>query len=420
MRILYFIVIFFVANDGVANSKFQEYLKNKNNKFEQFQIQKNTEFEAYRQQKLDEFDQYRQQIMQDWVVPDQTSIEEEVIYTEDLQTRIKINAVTRTVKIEHLTDEKVEPNAVYQSLSNDPNTKLIIDNLDMASENSGARLLTTDSVDLVEQPTEAEAKRVVNKQIIAHKEQSLAQVGIENSQSDKASIIETTNTRTIKAEQQFEQNKLNNPSYKNIQEQVIQLPDKFEYFQVQKYIPFYIEQSTATDINLSLLLAISQAESSFISDAESHIPAFGLMQIVPHTAGLDVANKVLYESQPTREILIEPEKNIIYGSSYLQLLTTQYLSGIEHPLSRQYCITAAYNTGAGNVAKVFNSDRSMKLVPAVQKINQLAPQEVYQTLIDELPYSETQKYLIKVSKLVTRYQVQTQQWNLSNKDINDE
>ncbi|WP_297895203.1 transglycosylase SLT domain-containing protein [Shewanella sp.] len=157
-------------------------------------------------------------------------------------------------------------------------------------------------------------------------------------------------------------------------------------------------------LNSSLLLAIMEVESSFNPMAQSPIPAFGLMQIVPDSAGKDVNSRVFkINKAPSPEQLFEPEHNITFGSAFLNILDKSYLSGITDPLSRHYCVIAAYNTGAGNVASVFHPKRKKALNEAVKVINTLTPQQVYQKLITELPYSETRKYLRKVTEAIPSY-----------------
>merc|ERR1712065_121171 len=107
-------------------------------------------------------------------------------------------------------------------------------------------------------------------------------------------------------------------------------------------------------IREALVFAIMHSESSFNPMARSHIPAFGLMQIVPRSAGID-SYKYLYGKRKvvSSTYLYDSKKNIKMGSAYLHLLQYKYLSHIKDPISKLYCVIAAYNTGAGNVAKAF-------------------------------------------------------------------
>lgn len=160
-----------------------------------------------------------------------------------------------------------------------------------------------------------------------------------------------------------------------------------------KYKPIVDRYADRFSISRNLVFAIMKTESDFNPYAVSHAPAFGLMQIVPTTAGRDVYAFLNKKSgTPSKTILFTPEKNIQYGTAYLHLLQYKYLEEIQDPLSREYCSIAAYNTGAGNVLRAFHKDRGR----APERINALAPLKVYETLRTELSSDEARRYLAKV------------------------
>jgi membrane-bound lytic murein transglycosylase C len=146
-------------------------------------------------------------------------------------------------------------------------------------------------------------------------------------------------------------------------------------------------------ISRNLVYAIMKVESDFNPFAVSSASAVGLMQVVPSTAGSDVYRFLHGKSgQPSRQDLFEPPANITYGTAYLHLLDTRFLGGVTDPVSREYCVIAGYNGGAGSVLKTFDGNKTR----AVSKINALPPADVYGTLRRKLPYAETQRYLGKV------------------------
>ncbi|NQT70843.1 MAG: membrane-bound lytic murein transglycosylase MltC, partial [Desulfobacteraceae bacterium] len=160
----------------------------------------------------------------------------------------------------------------------------------------------------------------------------------------------------------------------------------------KKYMLLVQRSAKEFSVSKNLIYAIMKTESDFNPYAVSSAPAFGLMQIVPTTAGQDV-NKFLKKSGlPTREFLFNPANNIKYGSAYLHLLNYKYLNDIQNPVSREYCVIAAYNTGAGNVLRTFDPKRDL----APGRINRLDPLDVFNTLRRKLPYEETRRYLVKV------------------------
>ncbi|MBA7564398.1 Membrane-bound lytic murein transglycosylase C [subsurface metagenome] len=160
-----------------------------------------------------------------------------------------------------------------------------------------------------------------------------------------------------------------------------------------KYRPLVERFAKDFSVSRNLVYAIIKTESDFNPYAVSRAPAFGLMQVVPATAGQDVYRFLNNaDGLPSREFLLNPESNIRYGTAYLYLLQYQYLSDIRDPVSREYCVIAAYNAGAGNVLRTFDPDRDR----ASDRINSLDPLQVFTTLRTGLPSGEARRYLAKV------------------------
>ncbi|MDH5258978.1 MAG: transglycosylase SLT domain-containing protein, partial [Gammaproteobacteria bacterium] len=154
---------------------------------------------------------------------------------------------------------------------------------------------------------------------------------------------------------------------------------------------------------LTLVMAIMETESAFNPMAKSHVPAYGLMQIVPRSAGQDATEYLFGKSKIlSPSYLYNSDNNIKVGGAYLHILYFNYLKKVEDPVSRLYCAIAAYNTGAGNVAKAFTGKTNIN--KAAIKINKLSPKQVYQKLRKKLPYVETQHYVKKVSQKMEKYQ----------------
>ena len=168
--------------------------------------------------------------------------------------------------------------------------------------------------------------------------------------------------------------------------------------------------ATKEGLDIPLVFAIMQTESSFNPRARSYIPAFGLMQIVPNSAGLDAYNYLYHEKKlVSGSYLYNSTNNIKMGSAYLHILYYSYLKSVKDPTSRLYCAIAAYNTGAGNVAWAFNKDKNLPskqkylVSKAADDINVLTPKEVYDRLLRDLKYDEPKNYLKNVSKRMVAY-----------------
>lgn len=166
-----------------------------------------------------------------------------------------------------------------------------------------------------------------------------------------------------------------------------------------KYLPIVRKAAEKYNVDASLILAIMQIESSFNPYAVSHSDALGLMQVVQHSAGLDVFRMKGKWGKPSRSYLFDPENNIDTGTAYLSILQDNYLAGIANPVSRRYAVITAYNGGAGSVLRVFSSDKDR----AFAQINALAPDEVYKTLTTRHPSAESRRYLYKVSHAQRSY-----------------
>ncbi len=180
---------------------------------------------------------------------------------------------------------------------------------------------------------------------------------------------------------------------RNVPFVVIRMVEDHDEMRALKYRPFVEEFAKRFSISKNLVYAIIKTESDFNPYAVSKAPAFGLMQIVPSTAGQDTYRFLNNtDGLPSREFLFNAENNIQYGTAYLHLLRYKYLADIQDPLSREYCVIAAYNTGAGDVLRTFDADRKR----APQRINSISPLQVFNTLQTELPRDEARRYLGKV------------------------
>lgn len=91
--------------------------------------------------------------------------------------------------------------------------------------------------------------------------------------------------------------------------------------------------SSTYQVPVNLIKAIAKTESNFNADAVSHCGAQGVMQLMPSTAAyLGVTDA------------FDAEQNIMGGTKYISQMLQMYDGDVKTAL-------AAYNAGAGNVAK---------------------------------------------------------------------
>lgn len=381
--------------------------------FEQYKRQQLSEFADYVEEHFEEYDAFRDNVIQQWgdiTVSDQAAF---VSYSDDLSSRMVVDfeANELVVSIRHAADEKVslaQLQALYKEFI--AKDRAVIDVFNADTLAIGQSETTKREVD---NAARAKALIAAKKQIDSQFEQQQRYV---ERQTDEA-IIDGEDTKLAEAQQQAQQKKLellkqkrlkmlletasntgkNEPTV--VSEIVLKLPNQtgLSKHRSDRYVGQVNAQAKRFDIEPSLIFAVMHTESHFNPMAKSHIPAFGLMQIVPTSAGVDV-NRMLYnrDEPMSAPYLYVTDNNIEAGTAYLNILDKRYLSKIQNPLSRKYCIIAAYNTGAGNVARVFNADDSRSITKAAKVINSLSPDNVLAALAQGLPYDETKHYLDKV------------------------
>ncbi|WP_457567677.1 murein transglycosylase domain-containing protein [Desulfurobacterium sp.] len=363
---------------------FQEFQKY-NRGFSAYKNRINQEFEAYRRIIEEEFSKYKRNIEKNWKDAAVPSRKVFVEYGKNYKSRKIVDFNNATIKIEvikpgnyreeilkNLTDLIKEKTKIAFKrnpviANTDRRLKLVAGNAALASQPPNSEFIIGDvltgKTTITEKEAEKEAEKILKKAQITRSR-------------DKGG---TKYTLTFK----FPKNKL--------------------YLKAKKYKPLVLTASQKYNVEYPLIFAIIHTESSFNPMAVSYVPAYGLMQIVPQTAGRDVTKNLFGKPMVlTPSYLFNKKNNINIGTGYLYLLYYKYFSGIKNPESRLLCTIAAYNGGPGGVARAFTG--TTKLYLAERKINTMTPEQVYKTLITKAPMRETRNYVRKVYSRIKLYQ----------------
>lgn len=166
----------------------------------------------------------------------------------------------------------------------------------------------------------------------------------------------------------------------------------------EPYQELVAEFSREYDLDPAMVLAVIHTESYFNPLARSHVPAYGLMQLVPSSGGLDAYEYVHgVHEKPAVDYLYEPRNNILLGATYLHILLDRHFGKVKDSVKRTYLSIASYNCGPGNVRKAIR-----KGLGSLDEIGRVATRKIYDVLQEFVP-DETKDYLHKVTQRMGLY-----------------
>ncbi|KAA1153872.1 DUF3393 domain-containing protein [Pseudoalteromonas sp. FUC4] len=371
-------------------AEFEAFLKARQSEFSQYEQQQKQEFEAFVSAWHDAQGAYLKQVTQKWQDPNLPSSKVWVKYSDDLNKRTSVNFESGEVVVELLNSQNNEQAVEYakdqlnelsqvtvdKTLANDPVYIAANNTINSKSFTSTGKPLNR-KIEQSKSPTTIQPKNIAEQTVLSTEiveEVLTAKAPVITKQKDRVTI-----------------------SY--------QLPANTLSNQAKRYLPDVLQQAKRYNLDPALLLAIIHTESSFNPLARSPIPAFGLMQIVPTSAGKDVSK--FLQGKPlllSPEYLFQADNNVEAGSTYVHILSNRYFKNVRNEQSRIYMSIAAYNTGPGNVAKTLSGSKSLN--QASIAANSMSADKVYTLMVNNLPAQETRNYLQKVVKRTAYYQEQ--------------
>ena len=364
--------------------------KNEQKEFQTYQEQIDAEFGAYKKIVDQEFKKYKNEILEHWDKPEVTNKKKFVEYSPDFKTK----------KVVDFEKETIEVSIIVPKGTSKKNIDKKIDKqlTDLVTENSKTAYNRDRLTQNIEKKLDKHVKDLKKSAIKAVP--IIADAIIGTAKPSKQQV-----DAAVKKLRQVEEI-IQKPAPKTEDSEVITVKIKLPSGTMAKKATTYLgtvkKYAGKRKIDPALLLAVMQTESAFNPMARSYVPAYGLMQIVPRSAGLD-ASELVYGKQKvlSPSYLYNGENNIRMGAAYLYILNYRYLKSIKNDTSRLYCVIAAYNTGAGNVARAFTG--KMNIRKAAKKINAMSPDKVYKHLLRKLPHAETKHYVKNVTNRIKLY-----------------
>ena len=369
-----------------VESEYERYVREQNEKMQQMKQQQDAgmakmqkEYEDYVKKEQEAYNKFLKEREKQWGKGNvkESTQKDWVEYSKDGKSRSDVDFESGEVTIEIIQDKG-------QKVDN----KEIEEKLKFLLTNKGK---TKDYDSEVEKAKPLQEKPVLENQV---KTPSGEMVTEKNLDKDVKEIVQSVKpeVKTIKGDD-------------NVERQVVTIklelaPDhiRTRAEQYKKEVEKYCQK---WNVDPALAYAIMQTESSFNPKAKSHVPAYGLMQIVPRTAGADCAQSLKKPfSAPTGNYLYEPENNIEMGVHYLYLLQKRYYTGVTNKDSQTLCVIASYNTGAGNVARALRGDT--KIGKAIPQINEMSYDKLFKYFEKKL-MPETQNYIRKVTERMNNF-----------------
>jgi len=363
---------------------FEEYKKQQDAKYKQYTESVTLELEKYMLEEQQGIEKLRQEIEDYWGSNDfkLSNKKDWVEYSKDKKTRTDVDFENGSAKVEVLLDpeEANDPDKVKEKL------KTAIEGLIVSKGK------TKDYETESEKPKELLEIPVLDGQL---QTVNGDKVNDKNTGEYANEILTADNIKT---------EELKGSDGKTRIKVYVSLPLAPDHIKTRstRFQDFINKYSNQFKLPPELIYAVIHTESYFNPKAKSHVPAFGLMQIVPKYAGRDTY-QYLYDQDKmlSSNYLYKPNQNIELGAAYLRLLMSREFKKVKDEKCKILCCIAAYNTGAGNVSKAFTGNTN--IYKAVKKINKLNYKQLFNILHKDLPYQETRDYIVRVSDRMKKY-----------------
>ena len=419
---------------------FANYQKQQMEAFQNYKQSVTAQYEAYEQQEKEAYEKFKEEIEQKWDAFKEPESKVYVEYSEDSNTRQSVDFEKGEITIEVIVEE-IEPDDEPKTNSPDnSNVKSNPSNKNSQSKND------SDSIDKpkkqISNKIDSDKKKTTSNQNTQkqaspqqkeitksedHSEKKIkekltdALIGIITKKADdNKPLLEnqvensggqniTVNNVENEAEDVIEKKEIKAETYKSKDgkkrtKYTVTIPLKNNHLdeRTKRFEKEILKQAERWKLDPAIVFALMETESAFNPKARSHIPAFGLLQLVPKSGARDAYRYVYKEDKlVTGDYLYEPVNNIELGCAYLSKIRYYYFENIKDDELAYMCSIPAYNTGIGNVSKTLCGKPHTN--PAAKVASSMNAQELYNKLTTELEYEEARNYLKKVWKYKEKY-----------------
>jgi len=251
----------------------QQGVEQEKQEFNQYLAQLQKEFEDYKRIVEEEYANYKGEILKQWKEAEVSDKKKWVEYSPDFKTKRVVDFEKGHIEIDVIADKKggVDKKQFGRILND-----LLLEDKQTAFQRD--TLSNNIEKRITEKAEHIKTDEVKNVPILAPTVMGTA---------------EPTKDKVIKTVVELLKNAAfdKKPSLKStdvVFSLKVALPSKHMQKRAEQYRPVVQDNADKRNIDASLVLAVMHTESAFNPMATSHIPAFGLMQIVPKSAGKDV------------------------------------------------------------------------------------------------------------------------------------
>ena len=355
-------------------------------------------------------EKFKKAVEKKWDTYEESTSKSYVTYSKDLSSRTIVDVDKGEVTIELIVDEEDPKNDSYDSNS-DLDLRLFTTKLKLSSKflSINPRLLNVLMMIVFQEDEDSNNDDNVNSSFTKRLSKLLKEKGDDGEPILKDQLVDASgkavetvgNTLGIAKDLISDKTKkvrmhfAKDGKKRTIISIKIPLSDNHMEKRRERYKELIEIEARRFNIPTEIALAIAETESAFNPKAKSHVPAYGLMQLVPKTGARD-AYQWIYKKDKfiSGRYLYKPRNNVELGCAYLSMIRHHYFSAIRDDELAYICAIPAYNTGVGNVSKALINKTNIR--EASKKANKMNKDELYDKLYSDLSSKEAKNYLKKV------------------------